>query len=143
VDVQPAQPSAPAASPAQSLLLEYHDGQWVRIATGGYLPIGKQYAQSEASGLATEFVRPKEASQLPATSPPTVLVFRDGRQEEVGRYVIQGDLLYASADHRSAGTGTRKIPISELDVPATMKLNTTRGGSFSLPSQPNEVLVRF
>jgi len=140
---QPSQPSAPAASSTESLLLEYQDGQWVRIPTGGHLPVSKQYTQSEGSGLAPEFIRPKEASQLPTTLPPAVLVFQDGRQEEVGRYVVQGDFLYASANYWGTGTWTRKIPISELDVPATVKLNTARGGSFSLPSRPNEVVVRF
>ena len=140
---QPSQPPAPAASPAESLLMEYQDGQWVRIPTGGHLAISKQYAQSEGSGLATELIRPKEGSQPPTTLPPAVLVFRDGHQQEIGRYVVQGDFLYVSTEYWGTGTWTRKIPISELDVSATVKLNTTRGSSFSLPSRPNEVVVRF
>jgi hypothetical protein len=29
-----------------------------------------------------------------------------------------------------------------LDVPATLKLNQERGAKFSLPSGPNEVMIR-
>ena len=140
---RPPQPPAPEARPAESLLLEYHDGQWVRIPTGGQLPISKQYTQSDGSGPATEVIRSKEVSQPPTTLPPSVLVFRDGHQEEIGRYVVQGDFLYVSANYWGTGTWTRKIPISELDVAATVKLNSARGGRFSLPSRPNEVVVRF
>jgi hypothetical protein len=75
--------------------------------------------------------------------PPSVLVFRDGHQEEVERYVVQGDSLYTSADYWSTGSWTRRIPIAELDVPASVKLNAARGGKFSVPTRPYEVVVRF
>jgi hypothetical protein len=75
--------------------------------------------------------------------PPAVLVFRDGHQEEVERYVVHGNVLYSSADYWTTGSWTRKIPIAELDVPASLKLNAERGGKLSLPTRPNEVVVRF
>jgi hypothetical protein len=57
--------------------------------------------------------------------------------------MIQGDLIYVSMDYWSSGSWTRQIPIAELDVPATLKLNRERGGKFSLPSGPSEIMIRF
>lgn len=135
VSAPPSEQPAPVASPAESLVLENHDGQWVRI------PASPQYLQPQ-SNSASEISR-KEAYRPPAKLPPTVLVFRDGHQEEVARYVVQGNVLFASADYWSTGSWTKRIPIVELDVPASVKLNAARGGTFSLPTRPHEVVVRF
>ena len=59
------------------------------------------------------------------------------------RYVIRGTDLYTSMDYWNSGTWTRRIPIAELDVPASVKLNAARGGNFSLPTRSYEVIVRF
>ena len=143
VVAQPEQPPVPVASPVEALVLENRDGQWVRIPTGGHLPISPGYSQPQASSLEPKSTGPKEASQPPTKLPPPVLVFRDGHQEEVERYVVQGDSLYTSADYWHIGSWTRRIPIAELDVPASVKLNAARGGNFSLPTRPYEVVVRF
>jgi len=140
---QPEQPPVPVASPVESLILENRDGQWVRIPTASHLPISPEYTQPQESSLGRKSTAPKEASQPPTKLPPAVLVFRDGHQEEVERYVVQGNSLYTSADYWSTGSWTRRIPIAELDVPASVKLNAARGGNFSLPTRPNEVVVRF
>jgi hypothetical protein len=140
---QPEQPPVPVASPVEALILENRDGQWVRIPTGSHLPISSEYTQPQASNLGPKGTGPKEASQPPTKLPPAVLVFRDGHQEEVERYVVQGNSLYTSADYWSTGSWTRRIPIAELDVLASTKLNAARGGNFSLPTRPYEVVVRF
>jgi hypothetical protein len=142
VSVQPTPPPAPLPQPADSLLLEYHEGQWVRIPTGSHVPIGPQYADSQQS-TSTPKTRAGQTPLPPTKLPPAVLVFRDGHQEQVARYVVQDNVLYTSADYWSTGSWTRKILISELDIPASVKLNTERGGNFSLPTRPNEVVVRF
>jgi len=72
-----------------------------------------------------------------------ILVFRDGRQETIQKYVIQGNILYASAEYWKTGSWTKKIPIAALNVPATLKLNRERGVKFDLPSGPDEVVVGF
>jgi len=143
VVAQPEQPPAPVASPVEALILENRDGQWVRIPTGRHFPISTGYTQPQAPSLGPKGTGPKEALQPPTKLPPAVLVFRDGHQEEVERYVVQGDSLYTSADYWSTGSWTRRIPIAELDVPASVKLNEARGGKFSLPTRPYEVVVRF
>jgi hypothetical protein len=82
------------------------------------------------------------AAQPSQELPPAVLVFRDGRQEEVKRYMIMGTVIYTRADYWSTGSWTRKIAIADLDVPATLRLNQGRGAKFGLPSGPDEVVVR-
>jgi hypothetical protein len=145
---QPA-PLAPVPTPPQSLLLELHGDHWVRITN---------YGQSQADGQSRE-PEPQQASDLPSATPanaprriptaeppselpPAVLVFRDGHKEEIGKYVIVAATIYTSADHWSSGSWTRKVQIVQLDVPATLKLNHERGTKFSLPSGPNEVMIR-
>jgi hypothetical protein len=138
------QPVAPAAVPAESLLLEYRDGQWMRIPTGGQLPVQPvQTSSTPAPSPGSSATNREEAAQRSPALPPAVLVFRDGHREEVARYTILGDMIYASTDRWSTGSWTRKIAVAELDVPATLKLNEERGGKFGLPSRPSEIMVRF
>lgn len=58
---------------------------------------------------------------------PTVLVFRDGRQQEVSNYAIMGDVVYVFGDR------AKKIALSDLDMPATVKANDDRGLEFTVP----------
>jgi hypothetical protein len=142
----PPQPPAPPAPPVESLLLEFQNGQWVRVPTGAQTPTGPlttQPGSAQASSGGTNVATGQASAQAPAVLPRTVLVFRDGHREEVNKYVIEGNVLYASADYWSTGAWTRKIPLSELNVPATLKLNQARGVKFRLPSGPNEVVVGF
>ena len=142
----PAQPwvrrPAPAASPATSLLLERHGDQWVRIEQSATASPAVPTRTAQASTLPSVTAGPSEASQPPHQLPPAVLVFRDGHSEELERYSIIGGIIYTTADYWSTGTWTRKIPIAELDVPATLKQNQVRGGKFALPSGPNEVVIQ-
>jgi hypothetical protein len=59
---------------------------------------------------------------------PTLLVFRDGHKREIRNYAIVGPMLW---DFASKGTHT--IPLSDLDLEATRKLNDERGVDFVLP----------
>lgn len=59
---------------------------------------------------------------------PTVLVFRDGHKQEVRNYAIVGQVLWDFEVN-----GTHKIPLSELDLDTTRKLNDDRGVEFVLP----------
>jgi hypothetical protein len=143
---QPAQVSAPTISPVEPLLLEIHDGQWVRVPTGIEIPAIPQSPKpdsAKASNPNPGFVElPAGAPPLPAL-PPAVIVFRDGHSEEVAKYMIQGETLFTNADYWSTGSWTRKIPLAEVDIPASLKLNKERGTKFNLPSGPNEVVIRF
>jgi len=62
-------------------------------------------------------------------SVPTVLIFRDGHQLEVLNYAIVGQTLYdlgAFVAH--------KIPLSDLNLKATIKVNQERGVDFTPPA---------
>ena len=77
----------------------------------------------------------REARESPASqarsksdSQPTRLVFRDKHTEEVQNYAIVGQTLWILSAQRA-----RKIPLTELDIPATKKANDDRGVDFQLP----------
>ena len=59
---------------------------------------------------------------------PTVLVFKDGHQLEVGNYAIVDSTLYDLTPGHS-----RKIALAELDLDSTRKQNDDRGVVFQLP----------
>lgn len=61
-------------------------------------------------------------------SPATVLVFRDQHKQEVQNYAIVGQTLWTFGPQR-----TEKIPLSDLDLPATTKANDDRGVDFRVP----------
>jgi hypothetical protein len=60
---------------------------------------------------------------------PTVLVFRDGHQQEVANYAIMGSTLFVLSGPRS------RIPIAQLDIPATEQVNQSRGVDFHVPEK--------
>ncbi len=153
VVAQAAPTPAPVAAPVEPLLLENHGGQWVRIPTGNQMAISHSAKPdaAQASSLQTAISSPNESPiESPAEAappqpelPPAIVVFRDGHMEEVGKYMIQGDALFTNTDDWSTGSWTRKIPLADLDIPASLKLNKERGSKFSLPSGPNDVVIRF
>ena len=134
-------PPAPAPQPpAEPLVLELQGDRWVRVSTTGEPAPGDSAASSSANvSSATPKSEPVAAA---APLPAALLVFRDGHQEEIGKYVIMGSTIYARADYWASGAWTRKVLIADLDVPATLRLNQQRGTQFRLPSGPNEVIMR-
>lgn len=143
----PAPPPAPAA-PRESLLIEWQGDHFVRTTMSAKSATGQQTAPdySEKSALTLPAAgRPapgRMGAVQPRELPPAVLVFHDGRREEVSDYTIMSGMIYSKADYWTTGSWTRKIQIADLDVPATLRLNQERGVKFVLPSSPNEVVVR-
>jgi hypothetical protein len=149
----PAPPPAPPA-PRESLLIEWQGDHFVRSTASAKAPDGAQiapdYSERSASLLsstgrpstAPSSPKQKNAVQPPRTLPPAVLIFHDGRREEVSEYTIMSGTIYSKADYWTTGSWTRKIQIADLDVPATLKLNQEHGLNFVLPASPNEVVVR-
>ncbi len=81
--------------------------------------------------------RPREEAQQAAQQPrssaadrtaTTILVFRDGHRSEIQNYAIAGQTLWVFTEQRA-----RKLPVSDLDVEATRKLNADRGVEFRTP----------
>jgi hypothetical protein len=149
VEATIAQPAPAAAVSKPGFVLELQGDHWVRLTNYGELQAGEQSGQpalKPASGSAAPVpaANPHRAQAAEPSSqlPPAVLVFRDGHEEEIRKYTIVGTTLYTSSDYWNSGSWTRKIQIADLDVPETLKLNQQRGAKFTLPSGPNEVMMR-
>jgi hypothetical protein len=72
---------------------------------------------------------PQHAEERAEPTPATVLIFRDERKQEVQNYAVVGQTLWIFAPQR-----TEKIPLSQLDIPATAKANDERGVDFRVPA---------
>jgi len=70
----------------------------------------------------------KQPLQPVVDQPQTVLVFKDGHQQEIANYAIVGATLYDLSDGRA-----KKVGLAELDLTATVKQNDERGVDFRLP----------
>jgi hypothetical protein len=144
----PAPVQTPPAPPLEPLLIEWHGDHFERMTLSQKASAGGQsapdYSEKSKLGSASSSGLParKTAAQAPRELPPAVLVFRDGRQEEVSNYTIMSGTIYSKADYWTTGSWTRKIQIADLDVPATLKLNHDHGLNFMLPASPNEVVMR-
>lgn len=118
-------PPAPEPAKAQPLMIELQGNQYVRVSA----------EESTRNG-------PHDDLHKAPSTALAMLIFRDGRKEEVGGYTIVGNTMYASANFWASGSWNRKILISELDLPATLQANQDRGVRFILPAGPNEVVTR-
>lgn len=128
--VQPTAPTpAEEVKPANPLLIELQGNRFVRLTDG---EINQPLL---ASGQAS-------ASPQQGQLPPVVLVFRDGRHQEVVSYSIIGPALYASGSYWTNGYWTQKILLADLDLPATLRANQKRGVNFILPAAPDQVVTR-
>lgn len=73
----------------------------------------------------------RTASQLPRKAEihaDTVLIFRDKHTQEVQNYAIVGKTIWVFNERRAT-----KIPLADLDLPATTKANDDRGIDFKVP----------
>jgi hypothetical protein len=92
-----------------------------------------QYQNQDQNQNQSQYARPAAPSQPEAQTAPlvpdTVLVFRDQRRQEIRNYAIVGQTLWHFSSQR-----TEKIPLSTLDLPATVKANDDRGLTFQIPA---------
>jgi hypothetical protein len=88
--------------------------------------------KDEVARLRAERVSANPVPEQPAPQMrgDTVLLFRDHRVEQIQNYAIVSNTLWVFTQQRA-----RKIPIAELDIPATTKANADRGIDFHLPAQ--------
>jgi len=74
------------------------------------------------------------AAAAPATPPKpesatlTVLIFKDQHREEVHNYAVVGRTVWVFSEQRA-----RKIPLDQLNIPATQQANDERGVDFRIP----------
>jgi hypothetical protein len=74
------------------------------------------------------FAAPAAPDPAPTAQPQTVLVFKDGHEQEVENYAIVGDTLWDLTGDRR-----HKIALSDLNLDATVKANDDRGIDFTVP----------
>lgn len=74
---------------------------------------------------------PTTGSKVEQKPVATVLVYRDGHQSDVLNYAIQGQTLWVFSDQ-----STKRIPLADLNLDATRKVNEDRGVNFILPDTP-------
>lgn len=75
---------------------------------------------------------PATAAATPAPEAPVTLVFKDGRpNEQVRNYLLTSSTL-AVLDQRR-----REIPVDQIDIPATARVNREAGVDFAIPARPN------
>jgi len=145
---EPAPPAARSSEPASppetrqaadSVVMELRGDRWVRLTSTGPVELAARQPLTEISGTVLPAFDPAPPA-LPL--PAAILVFRDGHREEASRYTIVGNAIYLKGDYYATGSWTRRVLTADLDIPATLKLNTERGTKFSLPSRPSEVILR-
>jgi hypothetical protein len=68
--------------------------------------------------------------------PATALVFRDQHVEEVHNYAISGGMLWVLNDQAA-----KKIPLAQLDLDATVKMNGDRGVDFQVPGPALQIMI--
>ena len=68
--------------------------------------------------------------------PATALVFRDQHVEEVHNYAISGGTLWVFGDQSA-----KKIPLTQLDLDATVKMNDDRGVDFQVPEPTMSIQI--
>jgi len=142
-------PDAPA--PAQPLMFELRGDRYVRVSSpevSGTRMDAPTLADQPTTDQLPASARPPHRPSTtairtvaPPDLPPVVLVFRDGHREEASDYTIADGVLYTRGGY-STGSWNRKIELSSLNLPETLKSNQSRGVRFQLPSSPNEVIVR-
>lgn len=91
-------------------------------------PVSAAPAKSAPPAHPADHAEEAPAVEDDPPSPPTLLVFKDGRTLEVANYAILGQTVYdLTPGHR------RKIALMDLDLEATRKQNDERGVTFELP----------
>jgi hypothetical protein len=95
-----------------------------------YIPPGYESpAESNTAQAQAEDSSEAEYNSDSEPSPdPTVLIFKDGHQLEIGNYAIVNQTLYDLTPGHP-----HRIALADLDLPATQKLNDDRGITFDLP----------
>jgi hypothetical protein len=129
--------------PTAPLLIEWQGDRYVRRTEGA--AAGPRAAQPDYVDEAKARSTGKQIS-VPTPPriepPPATFVFRDGHREESSDYSIISGVIYARGDYWTSGYWSKQVPLSELDLPSTLKANQQRGVPFRLPSAANEVVTR-
>ena len=121
--------SQPAGNYAASQYPEYMPGPYDEAPPDQPEPQEPSYTPWPYSSPAPSASQPAPAA-LPSEAPVT-LVFKDGRpNEQIHNYMLTSKTLSVLDQHR------RDIPVDQLDLVATARVNREAGVDFSLPASP-------
>jgi uncharacterized small protein (DUF1192 family) len=118
---------APAYAVASQEELEYYRGRDELAREVGRLreEVDRLREERAQRSQSAPQQTPRAEYKPPADLPATVLVFRNGKQEEVKNYAVVGQTLWVFSEQRA-----RKVPLSDLDLAATRAVNEERGSDF-------------
>ncbi len=140
---EPSLAQAVPSKPAESVVMELRGDRWVRLTNYGVNDTGDQPSEPHSAPRGPVTPSKSSGASAPVNElPPAVLVFHDGHQEQAAKYTIVGGTIHIKGDYWTTGSWTRRIPLAELNLAATVQLNQQHGVKFSLPSRPSEVIVR-
>jgi hypothetical protein len=115
-------------------------GQMSGAAVNGGPAADPEYSNEDAtdpsSGSFSANDAPEKLAEPVTVQPTTVLIFKDGHRSEVVNYAIVGDTLFQFVEGRA-----RKIPLSDLDLAATLKVNEDQGIDFAVPQASGAKIV--
>lgn len=124
IGYEPDEIEAGKETAADESTLAYGPGQVVRDQSG---PASDDASSAPpASDAETAAVEPPEPV---VPQPATELVYKDGHHAKVVNYAILGDALFDFDNEH-----TSKIPLADLDLAATEKVNDAAGVDFKLPA---------
>jgi hypothetical protein len=110
---------SPAYAPPQAEPVDYQQTQ--------YDPPSLEHADAPGPSYRPAYQRPQPEAPLPAEEAVT-LVFKDRRpSEQIHNFLLTRTTLYVQDDH------LRPIPVDQLDLAATTKINADAGVVFKLP----------
>lgn len=137
---------------AAPLLIEWQGGRYVRRTSASatsardsqpdYVADAKPALTNAKTAWSSKLPSDVHGTSKPSELPPTVFIFRDGHREESDNYSIISGVIYARGDYWTTGQWSRRIRLSQLDLPATIKANQQQGIMFRVPAAPNEVITR-
>ena len=79
-----------------------------------------------------------QRTPLPKPGPKTIFVFANGERLEADHYTLDARFLHVVVVGQQ-----RTIPLSVLDIKATIAVNQARGIDLKIPKSPNEAFVAF
>ena len=130
------EPDQSEEAPAADAEEEYQGGPTVFDRRGygasSYVPVPRDVRPGHRAEHAQQAEEPAPTAE---SLEPTTLVFKDGHKLEVGNYAIIGPMLFDMTPGHS-----RKVPLKDLDLEATRRVNDDHGVTFQLPlsSQSNQ-----
>jgi len=101
-------------------------GAQVQELRGENESLQSELEESQRPPAPSATVSPSSSNQ-----PATVLVFTDGHRTSIQNYAVVGQTLWILSDARAT-----KVPLAELDLNQTIKVNEARGVEFLGPSAP-------